>query len=86
MKSPTRGQSAANNRGLLSPQSASTTQFLKEPNGDAYWIAYDVLSRLCEEFVQSGITVVLDMTMGWAFQVNEHQEQFLEKWYEFFSD
>jgi predicted kinase len=37
-------------------------------DGDAYWIAYDVLFALCEEFVQSGTPVVLDMTMGWAFQ------------------
>jgi len=37
-------------------------------NGDAYWVAYDVLFNLCEEFVQSGVPVLLDMTMGWAFQ------------------
>ena len=37
-------------------------------DGDAYWIAYDVLFALCEAFVQSGTPVVLDMTMGWAFQ------------------
>jgi predicted kinase len=37
-------------------------------DGDAYWIAYDVLFALCEAFVRSGTSVVLDMTMGWAFQ------------------
>jgi len=37
-------------------------------NGDAYWIAYDVLFRLGEEFIQSGISTILDLTMGWAFQ------------------
>ena len=35
---------------------------------DAYWIAYDVLFRLCEEFVRSGVSAVLDLTMGWEFQ------------------
>jgi predicted kinase len=34
----------------------------------AYWIAYDVLFSLCEEFVQSGVSVILDLTMGWEFQ------------------
>lgn len=37
-------------------------------DGDPYWIAYDVLFALCEEFVQSEMPVILDMTMGWAFQ------------------
>lgn len=35
---------------------------------DAYWIAYDVLFCLCEEFVQSGVSVILDLTLGWGFQ------------------
>ena len=35
---------------------------------DAYWIAYEVLFRLCEEFIQSGVSVVLDLTLGWPFQ------------------
>jgi predicted kinase len=34
----------------------------------AHWIAYDVLFSLCEEFIQSGVSVVLDLTMGWDFQ------------------
>jgi predicted kinase len=37
-------------------------------NGDAYRIAYDVLFRLCEEFIQSGVSAILDLTMGWKFQ------------------
>lgn len=37
-------------------------------DGNAYWIAYDVLFALCEEFVQLGTPVLLDMTLGWAFQ------------------
>jgi predicted kinase len=35
---------------------------------DAYWIAYDLLFRICEEFVASGVSVILDLTMGYAFQ------------------
>jgi AAA domain len=35
---------------------------------DAYWIAYDVLFRLCEEFVGAGLSVVLELNLGWAFQ------------------
>lgn len=37
-------------------------------NGDTYRIAYDVLFRLCEEFIQSGVSAILDLTMGWEFQ------------------
>ncbi len=35
---------------------------------DAYWIAYDVVFRLCEEFVGVGLSVVLELNLGWAFQ------------------
>ena len=34
----------------------------------AYWIAYDLLFHLCEEFIQSGVSAILDLTMGWEFQ------------------
>jgi predicted kinase len=34
----------------------------------AYWIAYEVLFHLCEEFIQTGISTILDLTMGWEFQ------------------
>ena len=40
----------------------------KHTDVNAYWIAYEVLFRLCEEFIQSGVSVVLDLTMGWPFQ------------------
>lgn len=35
---------------------------------DAYRIGYDVLFGLCEEFLQSGVSVIVDTNMGWAFQ------------------
>jgi predicted kinase len=41
---------------------------IKNGQVDAYWIAYEVLFRLCEEFVQSGVSVILDLTLGWEFQ------------------
>jgi len=34
---------------------------------DAYWIAYDLIFDLCEEFLQSGLSVILDLNMGRAF-------------------
>jgi uncharacterized protein len=37
-------------------------------DGNAYWIAYDVLFGLCEEYAASGVSAILDLTMGWAFQ------------------
>jgi predicted kinase len=41
---------------------------IKNGQIDAYWIAYEVLFHLCAEFVQSGVSVILDLTMGWEFQ------------------
>jgi predicted kinase len=35
---------------------------------DACWIAYDVIFRTTEEFVDVGLSVVLDLNLGWAFQ------------------
>ena len=35
---------------------------------DAYRVAYDVLFRLCEAFIQSSAIVILDLTLGWDFQ------------------
>ena len=35
---------------------------------DAYWIAYDVVFRLCEEFVSLGVSTILELNLGWAFQ------------------
>ena len=41
---------------------------IKKGEVDAYWIAYEVLFCLCEEFIQTGVSVILDLTMGWEFQ------------------
>jgi predicted kinase len=41
---------------------------VKRGEVDAYWIAYELLFHLCEEFVESGVSAVLDLTMGWEFQ------------------
>lgn len=35
---------------------------------NAYWVAYDVLFRLCEEFLCSGVSTIVDITLGWDFQ------------------
>jgi predicted kinase len=35
---------------------------------DAYRLAYDLLFCLGEEFIQSGVSAILDLTMGWEFQ------------------
>ena len=35
---------------------------------DTYRVAYDVLFRLCEKFIESRVSVVLDMSLGWEFQ------------------
>ena len=40
---------------------------LPDSGADAFRVAYDVLFRLCEEFVQSSAPVILDLTLGWAF-------------------
>ncbi len=38
------------------------------PGANPYWVAYDVLFRLCEDFLASGVSTMLDLSMGWAFQ------------------
>jgi predicted kinase len=35
---------------------------------DATWTAYDVVFQLCQEFTGAGVSVVLDMNLGWQFQ------------------
>ncbi len=35
---------------------------------DAYRLAYELLFGLGEEFIQSGVSVILDLTLGWEFQ------------------
>lgn len=41
---------------------------LKQTSVDAYWIAYDVVFGLCAEFLHAGVSTILDLNMGWAFQ------------------
>ncbi|MFN8453403.1 MAG: AAA family ATPase [Anaerolineae bacterium] len=41
---------------------------IKKGEVDAYWIAYELLFRLSEEFIQAGVSTILDLTMGWEFQ------------------
>ena len=40
------------------------SQALNGADVNAYWIAYEVLFRLCEEFIQSGVSTILDLTLG----------------------
>jgi len=35
---------------------------------NAYWIAYDVLFALCEDFLTTSGSVIVDTSMGWPFQ------------------
>jgi len=35
---------------------------------DAYWIAYDVVFGLCDEFLSNGVSAILDLNLGWEFQ------------------
>ena len=46
----------------------SASEGIKDGAVNAYWIAYDVLFHLSEEFLRSGISVILDLNLGWAFQ------------------
>ena len=41
---------------------------IKSGRIDAYRVAYDVLFRLCEEFIRTSASVILDLTLGWDFQ------------------
>ncbi len=41
---------------------------IKASRIDACRVAYDVLFCLCEEFIQSSASVILDLTLGWDFQ------------------
>jgi len=45
-----------------------TSQALTDPTIDAQWIAHDVLFQLSEELLQAGVSAILDMNLGWAFQ------------------
>ncbi len=37
-------------------------------DGDAYWLAYDVAFAMAEEWLSLGVSAVLDINLGWAFQ------------------
>ena len=51
---------------------------IRSGNVNATWIAYDVLFRLCEEFLQTDVSVILDLTMGWPFQW-QHVDRILQR-------
>ncbi len=46
----------------------SASEALRGSDINAYWIAYEVLFALCDEFLRSGLSAVLDLNLGWAFQ------------------
>ena len=52
-------------------QTISASEALQGSGINAYWIAYEVLFALCAEFLRSGLSVVLDLTLGWAFHWRE---------------
>src|SRR5688500_2152228 len=41
---------------------------IKGGSVEVYWIAYDVLFGLCDEFVSAGGAAILDINLGWDFQ------------------
>ena len=45
-----------------------TSAGVKYDQLDAYRLAYDLLFQLGETFIQSGVSTILDLTMGWEFQ------------------
>jgi predicted kinase len=56
---------------LSSDVIGQTISASKGTNGgdvDAFWIAYDVVFRMCEDFLADGLSVILDLNMGWTFQ------------------
>lgn len=38
------------------------------PASDPYWVAYHVLFRLCDDALQAGVSLILDINLGWPFQ------------------
>ena len=49
-------------------RSISLSQGIQDQNVNAIAIAYDVVFDLCAEFLRCGVSTVLDLNMGWAFQ------------------
>ncbi len=44
------------------------SQGIQDGAVNATWIAFDVVFNLCAEFLEAGVSTVLDLNMGWAFQ------------------
>lgn len=49
-------------------QTIRASKGASQSNIDAFWIAYDVVFWLCEDFLADGVSVVPDINMGWSFQ------------------
>jgi predicted kinase len=49
-------------------QTIGASPGLQSQNINATWTAYDVAFDLCAEFIQAGVSTILDLNMGWAFQ------------------
>jgi predicted kinase len=45
-----------------------TSQAIAGTSVNAMWLAYDIVFGLCSAFIQSGVSTILDLNMGWAFQ------------------
>jgi predicted kinase len=41
---------------------------LRDTQVDTWWVAYDVLFALAEEWLASGVSGLLDLNLGWTFQ------------------
>ena len=46
----------------------SMSQGIQNQSVNAIAIAYDVVFDLCAEFLRCGVSTILDLNMGWAFQ------------------
>lgn len=38
---------------------------------ETYWLAYELLFHLCSDFLATGLSVIVDITLGWEFQWKE---------------
>lgn len=43
----------------------------REATSDPFFIAYDVVFGLADDFIDVGVSVILDLNMGWEFQWRE---------------
>ena len=46
----------------------TSSKGIKDSHIDVYWLAYDLVFGLCGEFLQHGVSSVLDLNLGWSFQ------------------